>query len=124
MSKLRVSVGVLVFGLWIAPPALRSQQTAPANDQANDQTIVDDINARLFADSTLKMRDIRVSSQNAIVTLQGSVATRLEKSAVDRIASTEPGVQKVVDSLSITSESQQPQQGPQGPPQQGPPQQG
>lgn len=117
MSKLRVSVGVLVFGLWIAPPALRSQQTAPANDQANDQAIVDDINSKLFADSTLKTRDIRVSSQNAIVTLQGSVATRLEKSAVDRIASTEPGVQKVVDSLSITSETQQ------APPQQGPPQQ-
>jgi hypothetical protein len=114
MSKLRVFFAVLVCGFWIATPALRAQQP-PANDQA----IVDDINARLFADSTLKMRDIRVSSQNAIVTLQGSVATRLEKSAVDRIASTEPGVQKVVDSLSITSESQQPP-APQGPPQQGP----
>jgi hypothetical protein len=118
MSRLRVFFIMLGCGLWIAAPALRAQ-----GPPANDQAIVDDINAKLFADSTLKMRDIRVSSQNAIVTLQGSVATRLEKSAVDRIASTEPGVQKVVDSLNITSESQQPQ-APEGPPQQGSPQQG
>ena len=122
MKKLRVLTGALICGLWLGTPALRAQQNPPPNDQANDETIVEDINAKLFADSTLKTRDIRVSSQNAVVTLQGSVATRLEKSAVDRIAATEPGVQKVVDSLSITNETQQapppqgapPQRQPQG----------
>ena len=127
MNKLRVLIATLICGLGFATPALRAQQNAPATDQANDQAIVEDINAKLFADSTLKTRDIRVSSQNAVVTLQGSVATRLEKSAVDRIAATEPGVQKVVDSLSITNETQQapPSQGQQQqgqPPEQGPPQ--
>jgi hypothetical protein len=125
MSRLRVLVGLLVCGLCVVPPALRAQdsspaqQTPPAQQQApapDDQTIVNDINANLFADSALKTRDIRVTSQNGIVTLQGTVATRLEKSAVDRIASTEPGVQKVVDSLSITSENDQ------APPQAAPPQ--
>ena len=116
MSRLRV-IGLLVCASTLATAPLWAQGTPPANDQ----TIVDDINANLFADSTLKTRDIRVSSQNGIVTLQGSVATRLEKSAVDRIASTEPGVQKVIDSLSITSESQQP---PPQAPQQASPQQG
>jgi hypothetical protein len=33
------------------------------------------------------------------------VATRLEKAAVDRIASTEPGVIKVIDSLAVSSEA-------------------
>jgi BON domain len=121
MDKLRVAIGLFICALYLAAPALRAQGT-PA---ANDQTIVDDINSKLFADSTLKTRDIRVSSQNGIVTLQGSVATRLEKAAVDQIASTEPGVQKVVDSLSITGETQQapPPQAPsqQTPAQQAPP---
>lgn len=85
-----------------SPPSANGQQNAPA---VNDQTITDDINAKLFDDSVLKTRDIRVSTQDAVVTLRGSVATRLEKSAVDRIASTEPGVQKVIDSLAITGDA-------------------
>jgi BON domain len=68
----------------------------------DDSTIVSDINASLFADSVLKTRDIRVSSKDGVVILEGSVATELEKAAVDRIASTEPGVQKVVDSMTVT----------------------
>jgi hypothetical protein len=103
MGKLQGFVGLLTCTVLMSVPALWGQQTAAVNDQA----IVDDINAKLFADSTLKTQDIRVSSQDGVVTLQGSVATHLEKSAVDRIASTEPGVQKVVDSLSVTSENQQ-----------------
>lgn len=71
----------------------------------DDGTIVDGINARLFADPTLKTRDIRVSSQDSIVTLKGSVVSRGEKSTADRIASTEPGVSKVVDSLAVTDDS-------------------
>ncbi|HEY6289966.1 MAG TPA: BON domain-containing protein [Terriglobia bacterium] len=109
-DRLRFVVGVVVLGLIFGAPVLRAQDNA-SNALANgssgvsDQTIVDNINAKLFADSTLKTLDVRVSSQGGVVTLRGSVATRLEKAAVDRIASTEPGVQKVVDSLMITSES-------------------
>jgi hypothetical protein len=80
-------------------------QNAPS---ANDQAITDDINSKLFADSVLKTRDIRVTTQDGVVTLRGSVATHLEKSAVDRIASTEPGVQKVIDSLAITGDTAAP----------------
>lgn len=97
-----VMVSALVAAplLVMAPPALRAQ-----NQQQSDQAIVDDINAKLFADSTLKEQDVRVSCQDGVVTLRGSVATELEKSAVDRIASTEMGVQKVIDSLSLGSGS-------------------
>jgi hypothetical protein len=73
-----------------------------------DQAITDDINSKLFADSVLKTRDIRVSTQGEIVTLRGSVVTQLEKSAADRIASTEPGVQKVIDSLAVTGDTATP----------------
>jgi len=110
-----ITVAVCVLALsapWLGaqeapsnPPNASDQQSAPG---ASDQTITDDINAKLFADSVLKTRDIRVSTQDAVVTLRGSVATRLEKSAVDRIASTEPGVQKVIDSLAVTGDSPSP----------------
>jgi BON domain len=112
----RVMTLVVVGALALSAPLLRGQdaQTPPStNDQqsapaGNDQTITDDINGKLFADSVLKTRDIRVTTQDAVVTLRGSVATRLEKSAVDRIASTEPGVQKVIDSLAITGDTATP----------------
>jgi BON domain len=94
---------IVICILALSAPLLRGQDAqngAPANDQA----ITDDINSKLFADSVLKTRDIRVTTQDAVVTLRGSVATHLEKSAVDRIASTEPGVQKVIDSLAVTGD--------------------
>ncbi|HUI42259.1 MAG TPA: BON domain-containing protein [Terriglobia bacterium] len=93
----------------LAAPALRSQSP-------DDATIVSDINAKLFADSVLKTRDIRVSSQGGVVTLEGSVATQLEKAAVDRIASTEPGVQKVIDSMSIAADTAPAAQSQEAPP--------
>jgi hypothetical protein len=96
---------VCVFVLSAPPLWGQKAQNAPG---ANDQAISDDINSKLFADSVLKTRDIRVSTQDAVVTLRGSVATHLEKSAVDRIASTEPGVQKVIDSLTITGDTAAP----------------
>jgi BON domain len=98
--RTHLAVGLIASALFVAALPMRAQQ----NDQSavDDQTIVNDINAKLFEDSTLKTRDIRVSCQDGVVSLRGSVPTELEKAAVDRIASTEPGVQKVVDSLAIT----------------------
>jgi len=91
-----------VFAL--AAPLLLGQDAQPTQGR-NDQAITDDIDSKLFADSVLKTRDIRVSTQDGVVMLRGSVATHLEKSAVDRIASTEPGVQKVIDSLAVTGDT-------------------
>jgi BON domain len=98
--KMHLAVGLIASALLVAALPMRAQQ----NDQSavDDQTIVNNINAKLFEDSALKMQDIRVSCQGGVVSLRGSVATELEKAAVDRIASTEPGVQKVVDSLAIS----------------------
>jgi len=71
----------------------------------DDSTIVSDIQAKLFDDSVLKTRDIHVTSQDGVVTLSGTVNTDLEKAAVDRIASRESGVKKVVDGLTVSGSS-------------------
>ena len=76
-----------------------------AAQQADDASITSNIQSKLFQDSVLKTRDIRVSTENGVVTLSGTVRTDLEKSAVDRIASTEPGVKQVIDSLVIGGEA-------------------
>lgn len=80
-------------------------QAQPQQPQVSDQSIVDDINAKLFADSALKTLDIRVTCQQGVVVLRGSVDTQLERAAVDRIASTELGVQKVIDSMAVSGGS-------------------
>lgn len=51
-----------------------------------------DIQSKLFEDSPLKTRDVRVSSQDGVVTLSGIVNTDLEKAAVERIAG--PGARR------------------------------
>ena len=76
--------------------------------QSSDKSITTNIQAKLFSDPVLKTRDIRVDSQNGIVTLTGSVNTDLERAAVERIASQEDGVRKVVNILSVTSETAAP----------------
>lgn len=119
VSRLRFAVWVVVVALVSIAP-LKAQenpnqsqdqtqnqdQTQPQDQnqsQVSDQSIVDEINAKLFADSALKTLDIRVSCEQGVVVLRGSVDTQLERAAVDRIASTELGVKKVVDSLSVTN---------------------
>ena len=123
-SRLRSGVWVMVFAvLWSAPMLRgqddqnqdqnqgqpqnqdRSQVQNPGQPQITDQSIVDDLNAKLFADSALKTQDIRVSCQQGVVVLRGSVDTQLERAAVDHIASYEPGVVKVIDSLTVNNGS-------------------
>ena len=96
--------GALVFGAQVLGTRARA-----ASPQSNDDsTIVSDIQAKLFDDSVLKARDIHVTSQDGVVTLSGTVNTDLEKAAVDRIASHESGVKKVVDGLTVSGSSATP----------------
>jgi len=74
----------------------------------DDRAITTDIQAKLFSDSVLKTRDIRVESQRGIVTLSGTVATDLEKAAAERIASQENGVKNVVNLLTVSAQSAAP----------------
>jgi hypothetical protein len=70
-------------------------------NKPDDQAITSDVQASLFADPVLKTRDIRVSSQNGVVTLSGAVGTDLEKAAAVRLAGKVKGVSQVVDQLEV-----------------------
>jgi hypothetical protein len=69
----------------------------------DDKAITTQIQAKLFDDSVLKMRDIHVTSDKGTVTLTGTVDTDLEKAAVERIAGQADGVKTVVDQLVVSS---------------------
>lgn len=77
--------------------------TSQAAATAGDATITRSIEAKLFQNPTLKERAIQVSSQSGVVTLIGSVASGIEKLAVEGVASGTPGVHQVVDRLSIAT---------------------
>ena len=97
---------MLRFLTFVLIPVLLVGGMSPvAGQQIDDQTITSDIEAKLFQDSVLKTRDLHVKTENGVVTLSGNVHTDLEKSAVDRIASTEPGVKQVVDSLIVADDT-------------------
>jgi hypothetical protein len=70
---------------------------------SDDKAITTQVQAKLFDDPVLKMRDIHVTSDNGTVTLSGSVNTELEKAAVERVADQADGVKKVVNQLEIAS---------------------
>lgn len=68
---------------------------------ANDEAIKTDIQSKLFADSSLKQRDIRVDSEKGVVTLTGTVQSDLERAAAENFASQAKGVKKVLNQLTI-----------------------
>lgn len=94
-----MAMGVLLLGACNSFKLLQS---------TDDKAITTSIQAKLFNDPVLKARDVRVDSRNGIVTLSGTVSTDLEKSAVERIATQEDGVKKVVNLLSAGSQSATP----------------
>ena len=97
---LRFSIGfILIVGalLFAGCDALK------LGHSTDDKTITTQIQAKLFDDSVLKTRDIHVASDKGTVTLTGTVATDLEKAAVERIASQTDGVKSVVNQLTESS---------------------
>ncbi len=102
MSRLswRLNAVVLVCGMLLAG-ANRLAAVPQAADGPSDSAITSAIQAKLFQDPGLKSQDIRVSTLEGVVTLTGTVATEQQREAVDRIASTESGVVKVIDGMSV-----------------------
>jgi len=100
IPRLRYNVGVILMAgalLFAGCNVLKLGQ--PTDDKA----ITTQIQAKLFDDSVLKMRDIHVASDKGTVTLTGTVSTELEKAAVERIASRAEGVKSVVNQLVVSS---------------------
>jgi BON domain len=98
---------VVLSGLFLLSSSLL--MASPQDSQnRDDNSITTAIQAKLFQDPSLKTQDIRVSTEDGVVTLTGTVDTQEQQSAVDQIASMEPGVVKVIDSLSVTASANTP----------------
>jgi hypothetical protein len=100
-------MAVALGGLFLMSSSLllASPQDTEVRD---DIAITTSIQAKLFQDPSLKMQDVQVSTQDGVVTLTGTVQTQDQQAAVDRIASLEPGVVKVIDSLSVSESASAP----------------
>lgn len=100
MERQRLGLALLL-AIAVLFSGVRVLAASPQAPVVDDHTIVSDIEHKLFLDSALKQRDIRVQCNEGVVTLSGTVNTRLEKSAAERIASQELGVKHVVSQLKI-----------------------
>ena len=100
ITRLRFGIGFILMAgalLFAGCNALKLGQST------DDKAITAQIQAKLFDDSVLKMRDIHVASDKGTVTLTGSVNTDLEKAAVERIAGQTDGVKSVVNQLVVST---------------------
>lgn len=102
----RISVAVLLGLLLGSSLLMASPQTAQTT--TSDSAITNAIEAKLYRDPALKTQDIHVSTQQGVVTLTGTVDTQAQREAADRIASYQPGVAKVIDSMTVTESAPAP----------------
>ena len=92
---------IVLSGIFLLSSSLLMAGPQAAQDAPDDNAITTSIQSKLFQDPSLKTQDIEVSTQDGVVTLTGTVDTQEQQAAVDQIASMEPGVVKVIDSLSV-----------------------
>ncbi len=85
----------------LAVTALSACNLVNSLQAPDDKAIVSDVQAKLFQDPVLKLRDIQVASQKGVVVLTGSVNTELEKAAAERMAGEVKGVKQIVNQLNV-----------------------
>ncbi|MBZ5562991.1 MAG: BON domain-containing protein [Acidobacteriia bacterium] len=95
-SELRIAAVIILGTILLAGCNVLQSLRAP-----DDKAITSSVQAKLFEDPVLKTRDIRVTAQNGVVTLTGSVGTDLEKGAVERMAGQVNGVRQVINQLVV-----------------------
>ena len=100
VSRLGPSIGIILVAAAVFFPGCSGLKLGQTPD---DKAITTQIQAKLFDDSVLKMRDIHVASDKGTVTLTGAVNTELEKSAAERIAGQAEGVKNIVNQLVVSS---------------------
>ena len=100
IPRLRIRIGFIVIAGVLLFAGCEAVKLGQSTD---DKAITTQIQAKLFDDSVLKMRDIHVTSDQGTVTLTGTVNTELEKAAVERIASRMEGVKTIDNQLVVSS---------------------
>ena len=78
-----------------------AQRKCDANSCADDAAITAQIQAALYANKAIATWDIQVQTINHTVYLYGLVDTNVQRAFIDETAHKTPGVEKVVDSISI-----------------------
>jgi len=69
----------------------------------DDMALTNSIQAAFFLDPTVKGRRVEVTSQKAVVTLRGEVASEAERSQALLLARNTAGVQRVEDNLTVNA---------------------
>ncbi len=72
-------------------------------DALSDGAITAKIKSKMALDDTIKSRDIRVSTSNAVVTLSGKVGSAAERDRALQLARETDGVKSVTDQLQIAA---------------------
>ena len=83
--------------------ATTKDATAKAANAADDTALTTKVKAALFAEPGLKTLQIEVDTQDAVVTLAGSVDSDSLRQKAVQIASSMNGVRQVVDKLVVKS---------------------
>jgi hypothetical protein len=102
IPRLRFRIGFILIAEALLLAGCNALQLGHSTD---DKAITTQIQAKLFDDPVLKMRDIHVASDQGAVTLTGTVGTEFEKAAVERIAGQTDGVKAVANQLVVSSAS-------------------
>jgi hypothetical protein len=76
--------------------------TMACNRAPNDAQIANQVQSRITADSNIQNKQIGVQSANGVVTLSGTVASELERSAAANDAAQVSGVKTVVNDLQVS----------------------
>jgi osmotically-inducible protein OsmY len=79
--------------------------TRPASARVDDAWITTKIQSQFFLDRDIKGSDINVNTSGGVVTLQGSVRSREQGDAAERIARETEGVTRVENQLKVTTTS-------------------
>ena len=82
--------------------------TMACNRAPNDAQIANQVQSRITADSNIQNKQIGVQSANGVVTLSGTVASELERSAAANDAAQVSGVKTVVNDLQVSQSAMAP----------------
>ena len=82
--------------------------TLACNRAPNDAQIANQVQSRITADSNIQNKQIGVQSANGVVTLSGTVASELERSAAANDAAQVSGVKTVVNDLQVSQSAMAP----------------
>jgi hyperosmotically inducible periplasmic protein len=83
----------------------KDARSSTASEALTDTAITAQVKAQLATDSSIKSSDITVTTNNGVVTLEGTVSDSAAKSAAERTARSVTGVTSVYNRLSAPSGS-------------------